>query len=233
MPDQTYNHNDVQEIMTTSPGWALKWGNTVIILVLLACLLVSLFIHYPETVQFDVSLYPSRANVFIRPGLGTIIVDTILVPDGQTVRAGAPLLRWLDSGQTVPVTYYAPLTGRVVWNEALPHVPLPAGATGPVLYIEPSDQSYLAMGAVGEEGFSRIRQGQEVQVQIRALGGRPLLKGRVLAAAPLAQGSQHQVIIQMTGQGSYVLNQTYTGLAKVTLEKQPLLLKLLGIRRGR
>jgi hypothetical protein len=123
----------------------------------------------------------------------------------------------------------APISGRVIYNEAILHIGLPS--TGPVLYIEPSDQSYLAIGTIGEEGFARLHPGQEVKVSIRALSGHPLLSGQVLAAAPLATGGQHQVIIQMASSGGYVLNQTYSGLAKVTLETRPLLVKLLGIRR--
>ena len=40
----------VQDILTRPPHWMIRWGNTIIFIILLMILLMSYFIKYPEFV---------------------------------------------------------------------------------------------------------------------------------------------------------------------------------------
>ena len=39
---------NVQDILTTPPHWMIRWGNTLIFIILVMVLIMSYFIKYPE-----------------------------------------------------------------------------------------------------------------------------------------------------------------------------------------
>ena len=47
---------EVQEILGQMPGWALRWGITVMLVAILLLLLSSWFIHYPDTIDARITL---------------------------------------------------------------------------------------------------------------------------------------------------------------------------------
>ena len=41
---------EVQDILNRPPGWMIKWGNTVLIAMVIMALLLSYFIKYPDVI---------------------------------------------------------------------------------------------------------------------------------------------------------------------------------------
>ena len=80
----------VQEILTKVPHWMIRWGNLVILIILVLVLLFSYFIKYPDinTAQIVVTTAIPPEKLIARTS-GRI--EAILVNDNQTVLKNQPL----------------------------------------------------------------------------------------------------------------------------------------------
>lgn len=93
MPVQTYDleTEGIQEIMNHPPGWIVRWGATVITLILFAFLMGAWFIRYPDIVSAKVVISYSNPPVKI-VSRNNGIISSILATDGSRVETGQPLL---------------------------------------------------------------------------------------------------------------------------------------------
>ncbi|WP_445456751.1 HlyD family secretion protein [Flavobacterium sp. HNIBRBA15423] len=80
----------VQEILTKVPHWMIRWGNLVILIILMLVLLFSYFIKYPDinTAQIIVTTAIPPEKLMARTS-GRI--ESILVNDNSVVQKGTPL----------------------------------------------------------------------------------------------------------------------------------------------
>ena len=80
----------VQEILTKVPHWMIRWGNLVILFILVLVLLFSYFIKYPDinTAQIVVTTAIPPEKLIARTS-GRI--EAILVSDNQIVLKNQPL----------------------------------------------------------------------------------------------------------------------------------------------
>jgi multidrug resistance efflux pump len=81
---------EVQEILTRVPNWMIRWGNVVILLLLVLVLLVSWFIKYPDiiTTQIIITTQTPPEKLIARTS-GKI--EAILVTDRQKITQNIPL----------------------------------------------------------------------------------------------------------------------------------------------
>ncbi|MEM9822502.1 MAG: HlyD family efflux transporter periplasmic adaptor subunit [Bacteroidota bacterium] len=80
----------VQEILTAIPNWMIRWGNTLIFLLILLVLAISWFVRYPDVIAAEaVITTPQPPQKELANASGKI--DTLLVNDHQMVQAGRPL----------------------------------------------------------------------------------------------------------------------------------------------
>lgn len=80
----------VQEILTKVPHWMIRWGNLVILIILLLVLLFSYFIRYPDinTTQVTITtLIPPEKLIARTSGR----IESILVEDNEVVEKHTPL----------------------------------------------------------------------------------------------------------------------------------------------
>lgn len=47
---------DVQEILSFVPNWMIRWGNTMILILILGLLLISWFVKYPDTIPTEITI---------------------------------------------------------------------------------------------------------------------------------------------------------------------------------
>ncbi|QNK63086.1 HlyD family efflux transporter periplasmic adaptor subunit [Pedobacter sp. PAMC26386] len=94
MPEENrYNENnteEVNEIITSVPSWILRYGITLILLVIGAILILAAFIRYPDVINANLkinSLNAPKAIYAKIPGKLT----TLLVPENKKVRENEPL----------------------------------------------------------------------------------------------------------------------------------------------
>lgn len=84
------NSDEVKEIITAIPSWILRWGISLVFLILLTIVLISAFIRYPDIVktQLKVNSLNSPKEAITHQS-GKLI--KILVENNQIVKSGAPL----------------------------------------------------------------------------------------------------------------------------------------------
>lgn len=81
---------EVQEILTRVPNWMIRWGNVVILLLLVLVLMISWFIRYPDiiTTQITITTQTPPEKLVARTS-GRI--EAILVRDRQDIAKDTPL----------------------------------------------------------------------------------------------------------------------------------------------
>jgi len=86
---------DLQDIISKPPSWLLKWGITLVLSILLAIVLMSAFIRYPDIVRAGIKINAINAPKAVVPRVsGTL--SKLLVKEGIIVRSGQ-VLAWMES----------------------------------------------------------------------------------------------------------------------------------------
>jgi len=83
----TFHSDEVQEIMGRRPAWILRWGITIIILILLGIIVACYFIKYPQTVTAAITLTSDNPPSDLA-AKATGILDSVYVSDGETIVKG-------------------------------------------------------------------------------------------------------------------------------------------------
>ncbi|QPH41236.1 HlyD family secretion protein [Pedobacter endophyticus] len=84
------NSEEVHEIITAVPSWILRWGITLIFVILISIILLSAFIEYPDVVKTSLkvnSLNSPKTVLAKQNGKLT----ALLVKNGETVKQSQPL----------------------------------------------------------------------------------------------------------------------------------------------
>lgn len=100
MQENNYHHEEVMDIMVSSPGWGLKWGNSIIFSIIFMILCFTYIFKYPDTVNIPASFSSLNEVSLITAAPVNYGIDTFLVSNGATVRAKAPLLVWYDENHS-------------------------------------------------------------------------------------------------------------------------------------
>lgn len=95
---------EVQEIMGQLPAWIIRWGITILFIVVLALVIGSCFFKYPDVIQANMTLtsYHPAAQVVARTA-GKI--NTLYVADQQEVKEGTRLAVIENPASTEDVFY--------------------------------------------------------------------------------------------------------------------------------
>ena len=83
----TFHSDEVQEILGRRPAWILRWGITIIILILLGIIVACYFIKYPQTVTAAITLTSDNPPSDLA-AKATGILDSVYVSDGETIVKG-------------------------------------------------------------------------------------------------------------------------------------------------
>lgn len=108
----SFYSEEVQEIMGRRPGWILRCGVTIILLILAGVVILSWFIRYPQTVSAVITLTSDNPPSDLVSRTGGIL-DKVFVADGDTVAAGM-LLALIAS----PADYSDVLTVETTLNQS-------------------------------------------------------------------------------------------------------------------
>ena len=87
--------DEVQEVLSHTPPWALRWGNTVFLLILLAVLGLSWLVRYPEIITVPFRLTSDNVPKPVIAKIGGRLVK-LWVKDNQTVQQGQ-VLAYIES----------------------------------------------------------------------------------------------------------------------------------------
>ncbi|GAB3562779.1 HlyD family efflux transporter periplasmic adaptor subunit [Spirosoma luteolum] len=92
---QELRAEEVQEMLSRPPGWLLRWGTFVVLLVLLGLLALAWIIHYPDLVHGSFRLTSTNAPKAVMTRVDGKLIR-LLVRDGQTVKQGE-ILAFIES----------------------------------------------------------------------------------------------------------------------------------------
>jgi len=81
----------VQDILTRPPHWMIRWGNTIIFIILLMILLMSYFIKYPEFVPAPIIVTSQNPPEKLLSRTNSKI-EKIFIKDHQEVKKGDVLM---------------------------------------------------------------------------------------------------------------------------------------------
>ena len=94
MPENTQHtelrSEQVQDILEAVPNWMIRWGNTLILLLIVMLIGISWFVKYPDIIIAEAMIttqIPPQKEYAIITGK----IDTILVDDNQKVISDTPL----------------------------------------------------------------------------------------------------------------------------------------------
>ncbi len=100
MKEQLSSHTDrpielrneeIDEILGKAPNSILRWGIAIVLLVILLLLGVSWFIHYPDALKAEITLYSDKMPVRLSAKVNGEIIR-VFVNSEQEVKAGCPIL---------------------------------------------------------------------------------------------------------------------------------------------
>lgn len=81
---------EVQEVMGQIPAWILRWGITILFLVVVGILVGSCFFRYPDVIKAEMTL-TSRTPVVEVVAHASGKISQLYISDGQEVKADVPL----------------------------------------------------------------------------------------------------------------------------------------------
>ncbi|RKE57196.1 HlyD family secretion protein [Sphingobacterium detergens] len=86
---------DMHDIVAKPPSWLLRWGLTLIFLILSAIIAISAFLRYPDIIQANFKINTLNAPKALVPKISGSIVR-LFVEDRQEVKEG-DVIAWLES----------------------------------------------------------------------------------------------------------------------------------------
>ena len=160
----TIRSGAVQEILGLVPHWMIRYGNSIILLLIFGMLTFSGFIRYPETIESDIFLTTNNpAYTVYAPINGEF--DGLSIVDGATVSKGQ-LLAVLKDNLGKSHSMNSPIDGSVYfldfWKEE------EAVRKGDVLFkIVPVNQGdSVGKLKIPGQHLTKLTIGQEVSIQL-------------------------------------------------------------------
>ncbi len=81
---------EIQEVLSLVPNWMIRWGNTMIFIIILGVLLISWCVKYPDTIHAEVTI--SSINPFENVYANSSgILDIVFIKNRDIIKQGAHL----------------------------------------------------------------------------------------------------------------------------------------------
>ena len=144
----------VQDILTRPPHWMIRWGNTIIFIILLLILLMSYIIKYPEFVPSQVVISTQNPPEKLESRINSKI-EALFVKDHQVVTKGQQLLILQSTARYQDVLKLRDLVGALD-NTQLQNFPL-GETSGFKLGEVQGDYNAFAKALTDEQLYTRLQ----------------------------------------------------------------------------
>ncbi|MDE5492686.1 HlyD family secretion protein [Elizabethkingia meningoseptica] len=144
----------VQDILTRPPHWMIRWGNTLIFIILLLILFMSYIIKYPEFVPSQVIISSINPPEKLESRINSKI-ETLFVKDHQKVTKGQPLLILQSTAQYQDVLKLRDIVNSME-SRQLQNFPL-AETSGFKLGEVQGDYNAFAKALTDEQLYTRLQ----------------------------------------------------------------------------
>ncbi|MCL1688181.1 HlyD family secretion protein, partial [Elizabethkingia meningoseptica] len=143
-----------QDILTRPPHWMIRWGNTLIFIILLLILFMSYIIKYPEFVPSQVIISSINPPEKLESRINSKI-ETLFVKDHQKVTKGQPLLILQSTAQYQDVLKLRDIVNSME-SRQLQNFPL-AETSGFKLGEVQGDYNAFAKALTDEQLYTRLQ----------------------------------------------------------------------------
>ena len=144
----------VQDILTRPPHWMIRWGNTIIFIILLLILLMSYIIKYPEFVPSQVVISTQNPPEKLESRINSKI-EALFVKDHQAVTQGQQLLILQSTARYQDVLKLRNIVGALD-NSKLQNFPL-GETSGFKLGEVQGDYNAFAKALTEEQLYTRLQ----------------------------------------------------------------------------
>ncbi|MCF6306342.1 MAG: HlyD family secretion protein [Flavobacteriaceae bacterium] len=159
MPDNLDNielrSEEVQEILTSVPNWMIRWGNTLILIIIFILLAITWFVKYPDIINAQAmvttQIPPQKeyANV-------TGNIDTLFVKDNQQILANSPLAIIENTANYKDVFYIKSIVDTLAFTNKNFFFPI---NSMPILFLGDIDTDY----ALFENSYLQYQLNKQLQ----------------------------------------------------------------------
>ncbi len=144
----------VQDILTQPPHWMIRWGNTVIFIIMIMVLLMSWFIKYPEFISSSIVVTSQNPPEKLEARTNSKI-EKILIKDHQKVEKGQVMMVLQSTGNYQDILKLRNLMDSVSTNH-LQDFPLKMVSAFKLGEIQ-SDYNSFAKAFQDENLFTRLQ----------------------------------------------------------------------------
>jgi hypothetical protein len=224
-------HSDeILEIIGHVPHWLIRWGSTVILIVLGILLLTAYTVRYPDVIVGQALInardQPQRITWFISE---PAISYRRLVNDNQQVKIGDTLLLEVDSNRKITTPVRAKVSGRTYLLKGIDNNP-----NAFVLLVVPLVTSYEVQLKLSVKGAGKIRRGQRVLIKLDAYPSHEFgfIEGEIWNMVPVSLDNHYRANVRLrqglvTNKGhSLPVQPLLQGTAEVMLDDKRLLNRL-------
>lgn len=208
------SHSDeMQEIIGHVPHWLVRWGNVVIVMVVVLLIVSAYIVRYPDTIRAQalinahdqpqkITWFISDPNISYQPN----------VRDAQQVKVGDTLVSEIDGNQKIVTPIRAKVSGKSYLLKGIDNNP----KAYMVLVVPPVAQ-YEVQLKLPLKGAGKVETGQRVLIELDAFPSSEFgfLEGRVTDMVPVSLDNHYRANV--------LLSQGLTTNSGHTLPIQPLL----------
>jgi hypothetical protein len=86
----TFLHEEVNEVLGKTPIGLVRWGNTMLLIIVVALLGVSCLVYYPDVITGKATVIPNSSSLINSPAYETT-VEKVFVKEGDKISRGQTL----------------------------------------------------------------------------------------------------------------------------------------------
>lgn len=138
LDDIELRSDDIQDILTKTPSWMIRWGNTLFLVLIVLLIALCYFIRYPEIISSTAIItteIPAQKEYAKTTGL----IDSIFVKDNQIVNKNEPLAIIRNTANYNDVVFLKTIIDTISINKTSFSFPI---NQIPILFLGDIESSY-------------------------------------------------------------------------------------------
>lgn len=164
-PEEKHSE-DMNEIITKVPTWILRWGISLLFILLFMAAGIMALIHYPDIVKVNVKITAVNKSLpVVSVKSGTL--TKLFVKSGDKVQQGQKLCYIQDfSNQNEGYFLISPCNGTIAFI-ALVQPNSIVNSTQELFRVHPDNEAFFGLAEVSQDVISKIEKGQHVNIKLK------------------------------------------------------------------
>lgn len=188
--------NEMEELVGNVPPWIIQWGITVLFVVAVLGLIISNFIHYPDTLMAKVIIQATE-----QPGKVTVRREDasqefkFLVKEGDQVVPGDTLLIHLDKNTGKKIPTITPMAGKIYISKGIDE----KNTLDQLIWVVPKSSKVEVKIKYHNKGAGNVKMGQSVRIELTDFPSSEygFLEGCISSILPIQVEGEHQAYVEL------------------------------------